>query len=130
MNQNELAKWIMAETGHRRLSWSEACREAGVSRNTISEIVNGAQVGIKRLVALAHYFGVPAEHVLRLAGYLPPLPDSTDKDPRAVAAIDEIARLAFSLPREWQGEFAARLLVAAKSLDLLHLATAGRDRTA
>ncbi len=51
----------MARCEELNLSWAEASRRAGVSPNAISEIVNGTPAGVKRLSALAEYFGASPE---------------------------------------------------------------------
>lgn len=71
MSQEELAAWLMARCEELNLSWAEASRRAGVSPNAISEIVNGTPAGVKRLSALAEYFGASPERVFRMAGLLP-----------------------------------------------------------
>lgn len=71
MTQSNLAQWLIEECEKRNLSWAEASRNAGVSPNTISQIVNGVKPGQKRLLALAEYFGASPERVFRMAGLLP-----------------------------------------------------------
>jgi len=43
---------------------------AGLSHGAISRIVNGERPGLETCKALARYFGVPPEFVLRLAGHV------------------------------------------------------------
>lgn len=69
--QQQLAEWLVNECERRDLAWSVASRRVGVSPNTISEIVNGTPVGVKRILPFADLFSVPREFVLRLAGLLP-----------------------------------------------------------
>lgn len=47
MTQSNLAQWLIEECEKRNLSWAEASRNAGVSPNTISQIVNGVKPGQK-----------------------------------------------------------------------------------
>ena len=77
MANTELADWLIAECKKQNLAWSDASRRAGVAPNTISEIINGSKPGIKRLNALADFFGVSREYMLRLAGHLPQLNEPT-----------------------------------------------------
>lgn len=72
MDQERLAQWLIEQCVDRNLSWAEASRRAGVSPNTISQIVSGINPGIKRLTALADFFGVSPDFLFRLAGILPP----------------------------------------------------------
>ena len=54
----------------------------------ISEIVNGRAPGLKVCLALADYFNTSPEHILRLAGHLPPAPNPTDDPPELVDMAD------------------------------------------
>lgn len=82
--------WLRSEMRERNLSQSEASRRAGLHQNAISEIVNGKvkEVSLKTCKALAKYFGVPTEEVLRLAGHL----NSVGDDP-SLRELLEIATM-------------------------------------
>lgn len=127
MEPSPLARWLVEETAKRHISWNEACRQAGVAPNTISQIVSGMPPGVKRLLPLAQYFGVSADYFLRLAGHLPPVPDVPDLDAFAQAQLDEIRRIAASLPKELQQEFMARLLDVGRSLSRFATVSLERD---
>jgi len=86
----QLAAWLVDECNKRNLSWSEASRRAGVSHNTISQIVNGVPAGPKRLVALAEYFNAPQEWVFQLAGLLPEPRTDGNIDPLVQRYVDEL----------------------------------------
>ena len=84
----------MQQCDRLNLSWTEASRRAGVAPNTISEIVGGVQPGIKRITALAEFFGASPERLLRLAGRLPPEPETPLTDiPRLQQFAERVARL-------------------------------------
>ena len=86
---SELKDWLIDQCERRNLSWSEASRRAGVAPNSISEIVNGTRPGVKRLTALAEFFGVSPEYLMRMSGHLPPA-DNHDHDPRLVETADRL----------------------------------------
>ena len=65
-----VAQWLVEQCREREVSWREASIGAGVDKGTISAIVRGQQPGLEVCKALAAYFRVPPEHVLRLAGHL------------------------------------------------------------
>jgi transcriptional regulator with XRE-family HTH domain len=105
-NQNELARWLTRECEKRNLSWTEASRRAGVAPNTVSQIVNGTPAGIKRLTALADFFSVPLDYVLKLAGHLP-ITENT-MDPALQATADQLVQIYFEV-KEIDPELAERL---------------------
>ena len=92
MDSAPLADWLIAECERRHLSWSEASRKAGVSPNTISQIINGTPAGTKRLTALADFFGISPEYLFQLAGLLPKPPAPND-DPEIRRVAQEIIRI-------------------------------------
>ena len=94
----ELARWLIEACETRDLSWAEASRRAGLSQGAISAIVRGAQPGLEICKALAGYFGVPPEDVLRLAGHLAPARQET-WPPELVALVHEVERLPPPLQR-------------------------------
>jgi hypothetical protein len=67
--------------------------------------MNGQKPGLEVVIALGRYFGVPPEHLLRLAGRLPALPDDNDLPPDVKAAIDDMTIILLRFPedkrREW-----------------------------
>ena len=77
---SELKDWLIDQCERHNLSWSEASRRAGVAPNSISEIVNGTRPGVKRLTALAEFFGVSPEYLMRMSGHLPPVNNHTDPE--------------------------------------------------
>lgn len=92
-NSDELAEWLIAKCRERDLSWSEASRRAGVSPNTISQIVSGVSPGRVRLTALADFFGMPVVELFRMAGHIPPQVRPDDIPPEIRAKVDAITRI-------------------------------------
>lgn len=88
----EFIAWIDARLEEAGLSDSDASQRAGLSRIGIYEIRSGLRPGLKKCLALADLFGYPADHVLRLAGHLPPKPRDTDLDPDVQFRLQEVAR--------------------------------------
>lgn len=102
--QSPLAAWLSEECRARDLSWAEASRRAGVDKGAISLIVRGRQPGLATCEALAAFFGVPPEYVLRLAGRLGGEPEP----PQLAPAVRDMVRELEQLPPPLQ----ARLLAA------------------
>jgi len=95
MNNHKLADWLIQQCEQRNLSWAEASRRAGVSPNTISQIVNGVPPGVKRLSALAEFFGVSNGYLFNLAGLLsePLTPGNNHIPAEEQARIDHIIKV-------------------------------------
>lgn len=90
----ELLEWIDEQLDRTGLSDSEASRRAGLSHVAIYEIRSGLRPGLKKCVALAEFFGVPTDYVLRLAGHLPPRPSTAISDvPRLQHLAERVAAL-------------------------------------
>ncbi|RPJ40098.1 MAG: XRE family transcriptional regulator [Planctomycetaceae bacterium] len=120
------AEWLIERCEEQNLSWSEASRRAGLAHNAISEIVNGAPAGVKRVSALAGLFGVRTEDALRMAGILPAEPTDRAIDAQAAWAIGQIYEALPTLSP------AAQRLIADQVLFLVnaHRAAAGLDAPA
>jgi transcriptional regulator with XRE-family HTH domain len=69
--EDKLVTWLIENCESRNLSWGEASTRAGLNRGAISAIINGQVPGLKVCLALADFFGVTPEFILRLAGHLP-----------------------------------------------------------
>lgn len=96
---NQLSVWIQVELKERGWSQYELARRSGLSRSLISKTVaNKIPASANFAVSIAHAFGVTPEKTLRLAGILPPLPESVD----GLAA--ELVEIAQSLPTDKQEE--------------------------
>jgi transcriptional regulator with XRE-family HTH domain len=88
-----LAKWLAMECQARNLSWSEASRRAGLDRSTISTLMRGTHPGLETCKALAAFFGVPTEHVLRLAGHLDNAAAAEELPPEVLVLVREMEKL-------------------------------------
>lgn len=82
-----IAAWLVEECEKRNLSWSQASLRAGLSRGTVSAIINGQQPGLEVCKALAQFFNVPIEHLLRLAGHLPTPPSPRDAEEEDIITL-------------------------------------------
>jgi transcriptional regulator with XRE-family HTH domain len=91
-SNSPLADWLIQACETRNLSWAEASRRAGLSQGAISAIVRGTLPGLETCKALAAFFGVPPEDVLRMAGHLAPARAQT-WPPELVALVQEVERL-------------------------------------
>jgi len=90
-NRTPVAEWLIAQCQAHQLSWREASLRAGVDKGTISAIVRGHQPGLDVCKALAAFFRVPPEHLLRLAGHLEPVAE--DLPPEVSLLLRELEQL-------------------------------------
>jgi len=93
-----VGQWLIEECAARGLSWAEASRRADVDKSMISMIVRGQRPSTETCRALAGFFGVPVEHVLRLAGHLSP----AEPGPIFSPAVRDLAREVEQLPPQAQ----------------------------
>jgi len=93
-----VGQWLIEECAARDLSWAEASRRANLDKSMISMIVRGQRPSTETCRALAAFFGVSAEHVLRLAGHL----GSADPLPVFSPVVRDLAREVEQLPPQAQ----------------------------
>lgn len=114
MARQELIDWLNSQLYDRRLTGAEASKAAGLNIGAISEIINGRTPGLAVCKALANFFGVSPEYVLRLARHLPPLrpaPGGADADPVRAELIRQISDGLYKLPAERGRRIAEAFLV-------------------
>ena len=93
-----VGQWLIEECAARDLSWAEASRRANLDKSMISMLVRGQRPSTETCRALAAFFGVSAEHVLRLAGHLGP----ADPLPVFSPVVRDLAREVEQLPPQAQ----------------------------
>lgn len=77
---DDLLNFIDAELEKRDWTWTELGVRADLSSGTMSNIRTGMRgVGKKTLNGIARALEVPREHLYRLAGLLPPVPERTKR---------------------------------------------------
>lgn len=65
--------WLLNVLHEKKISQSELARLAGVSKGTISNLVNGTKgAGQDSLIAIAHVLKLPPELLFEKAGLFPP----------------------------------------------------------
>lgn len=68
--------WLLKQLKDRNISQSELARLAGISKGTISNLINGTRgAGQDSLSAIAHALKLPPELVFEKAGILPTKPE-------------------------------------------------------
>ncbi len=97
MPPTKLAEWLQKNMDERNWGVRETARRAHVSHPTISDVLNGGAVSFDTCRALAKLFGVKVDFVLRLAGLLEPVQDSSE-------TIEEIVNMTMELPEDDQEE--------------------------
>ena len=84
--------WIKQESQSRDLSQKRLAQKMGISQSYLSDVINGKKPpSVEFCHKLADALGETPEHVLRLAGVLPPLPDSDD--PILTEAVELLRQL-------------------------------------
>jgi len=84
--------WLLERLKEKNISQSELARMAGVSKGTISNLVNGTKgSGQESLTAIAHALRLPVDLVFEKAKLLPPKPELS-------AAKRKLLHLADGLP--------------------------------
>ena len=78
--ENRLPEWLTEQMENRNLNASQVAAIGGLGgAATITRIVRGERsAGPRACQAIAEVFDVPVEHILRLAGHLPPEDDDDD----------------------------------------------------
>lgn len=73
--------WLIEQLRIRNISQAELARVSGVSKGTVSNLINGTKgAGQDSLTAIARALRLPPEEVFRRAGILPPLPNKDLQD--------------------------------------------------
>jgi transcriptional regulator with XRE-family HTH domain len=68
--------WLLEQLRERNLSQSELARLAGISKGTISNLVNGTKgAGQDSLIAIAHVLKLPPDLIFEKAGIFPQKPE-------------------------------------------------------
>lgn len=78
LTMDKLGKFIQNELQKRNWTQADLSRIAGMNESVVSNLINGQRrLGITSVVNLAAAFGVTADSLLRAAGLLPSVPEST-----------------------------------------------------
>lgn len=76
-SMENFSDWLLNELEKRNWSQSDLVKKAGISRGTLSNIINGTRgVGEKSLIAIARAFSISPITVFRRAGLLPEGPEN------------------------------------------------------
>lgn len=83
------SEWLQQQMDERGWSQADLARNSGLTRAAISNYVNAVRAApdADSCVALARAFKLPPEHVLRVAGYLPPAPEE-ERSPTLLEMIE------------------------------------------
>lgn len=74
---NILSDFLNTQLEQRGWSKRELGRRAGISSTQVADVISGrSNPGADFCISIARALGEPPEHILRLAGILPPLPPS------------------------------------------------------
>ena len=120
-NMEQLRDWLNEQCDRRNLTWRDASIRAGVYPGAISAIMNGQRPGLEVCKALARSFGTSPEHVLRMAGHLPPLPSGNGLPPDLIAQaleIQEIWRRVHAVDPTAAEELASIAIIQGKAFEV------------
>lgn len=93
---DKLVKWLQQEIRHREWSVRETARRAGLSHTAIHNALSGgATPSMDTYKGLSRAFDTPLEHILRLAGELPP---PLDEQRALNPTLDEGIRILTEFP--------------------------------
>jgi transcriptional regulator with XRE-family HTH domain len=65
-----LIDWLYNELDRRRVSQSQASKDAGLAPNAFNQVLNGTQPGLRVCIAMAQYFSRPLTEILYMAGHI------------------------------------------------------------
>lgn len=98
--ENEFVSWLNRELQGRDWSQRELARRAGLSQTTVSQVLSYQRNPTPEFcIDVARGLRVPADHVLRRAGHLPPRPSTPISD---VPRLQHLAERVAALPEERQ----------------------------
>ena len=85
------AKWLESELDRREWRQSDLAHRAGLTNATISRVLNGSRrAGPDVCIALADALDMPPEHLFRLAGLLPPIPNAVQDEQEALGLFRKL----------------------------------------
>ena len=91
-NMENFGNWLLNVLREREMSQSELARVAGISKGTVSNLINGTSgIGQDSLLAIARALRLPPETVFRAAGIFPPATNDpwADEMSHKLSALDE-----------------------------------------
>ena len=78
---NNFNSWVNIEIEKNGWTYSELARQSGLSTSGISSVMTSQRnPGVDFCVGLARAFGVAPEHVMRIAGLLPAIPENQTQE--------------------------------------------------
>lgn len=108
MGKIELSEWLKTTLEEQEMSQAELARRSGLSASQISRIISMTSTPSQdAIVSIARSLHVPAEHLLRVIGTLPPTPEL---DPE----LEEASSYFFQLSRDDRDEIIALMLLKIK----------------
>lgn len=87
---SEFVKAISAEISKRNLGLREAAQVIGTSHPTLGRVLAGDKVSFEFACQVAPFLRLPKEASVRLAGLLPPVPESTAQTEQLVYMFSQL----------------------------------------
>lgn len=80
VEMDNFSVWLLQEMESRGWNQAELHRKSGLSRTVISDVLsNKVSPGYEFCIAVGKALHVPGDHIMRIAGLLPPLPERTQQ---------------------------------------------------
>ena len=80
VEMDNFSVWLLQEIESRGWNQAELHRKSGLSRTVISDVLsNKVSPGYEFCIAVGKALHVPGDHIMRIAGLLPPLPERTQQ---------------------------------------------------
>ena len=80
VEMDNFSVWLLQEIESRGWNQAELHRKSGLSRTVISDVLsNKVSPGYEFCIAVGKALHVPGDHIMRIAGLLPPIPEQTQQ---------------------------------------------------
>lgn len=91
VEMDNFSVWLLQEIESRGWNQAELHRKSGLSRTVISDVLsNKVSPGYEFCIAVGKALHVPGDHIMRIAGLLPPLPERTQAHEQLLYLFDRL----------------------------------------
>ena len=91
VEMDNFSVWLLQEIESRGWNQAELHRKSGLSRTVISDVLsNKVSPGYEFCIAVGKALHVPGDHIMRIAGLLPPLPERTQQTEQLVYLFERL----------------------------------------
>lgn len=91
VEMDNFSVWLLQEIESRGWNQAELHRKSGLSRTVISDVLsNKVSPGYEFCIAVGKALHVPGDHIMRIAGLLPPIPEQTQQIEQLVYLFERL----------------------------------------